>query len=249
MNLSISVIEGDWGDALTADVNEVVKSVAKCFEGAVLERPVEAIYVEPNSGNKDSPITLFDRAKSGEIRVILNVRDILWNQLAFQFAHELCHVLSNFKPPAHHSSKWLDESLCETSSLFALRAMAMSWQHSPPYPNWASYAPNFTKYFEGRYNDPGHQLPTGVAFQQWLDSQLPLLQDDSKRRADNTLVALQLLPVFEEDADAWRAVRYLNLWDESRDSTVQNFCTHWRETVPPRLCYIVDRIEYRLTRK
>jgi len=249
MDLSIMATEGDWGGALAADVTAVVKSVAQCFEEAVLERPVEAIRVEPTPGVLDPPITLFDRAESGEVRVLLNARGNLWARLAFQFAHEFCHVLSNFNEPAHHSSRWLDESLCETCSLFALRAMAASWRHSPPYPNWAPYAASFTEYLEQRWNEPGHQLPAGVAFPQWLASQLPVLRGDSGRRADNTLVALRLLPVFEENADAWRAVRYLSLWDASQDSSVEHFCAHWRETVPARLCSVVDRIERRLTRE
>jgi hypothetical protein len=247
MNLSIRVIEGDWGGALSADVTAVVKSVAQCFEEAVLERPVEAILVEPTSSISDPPITLYERTANGEVRVLLSVRGNLWARLAFQFAHEFCHVQSNYNPPPHHSSRWIDESLGETSSLFALRAMAASWRLRPPYPNWASYASNLTDYFEERRDEPGHQLPAGVAFRQWLSTQLPLLHDDSLRRADNTLVALRLLPVFEEDADAWRAVRYLNLWDAAQDLSVEDFCAHWRGTVPPPLCSMVNRIECRLT--
>lgn len=249
MNLSIRVIEGDWGGALPADVTAVVESVAQCLKEAVLERPVEAIVIEPTSSIQDPPRTLFDRTKGGEVQILLNVRGNLWAQLAYQFAHEFCHVLSNFNPPLHHSSRWLDESLCETSSLFALRAMAASWRDSPPYPNWASYAAKLTEYFELHRNEPGHQLPAGVAFPQWLASQLPVLRGNSGIRADNTVVALQLLPVFEENADAWRAVRYLNLWDASQDSSVEQFCAHLRTTVPPQLCSVVDRIEYRLTRE
>jgi hypothetical protein len=249
MNLSIRVVEGEWGGASPADVSAVVQSVAQCLEEAVMERPVEPILVEPTPGIDDPPRALFDRAKSGEVRVLLNVRGNLWARLALQFAHEFCHVLSNFGEPLHHSSRWLDESLCEASSLFALRAMAARWQHFPPYPNWAPYALRLAEYSEERCTDPAHQLPAGMGFLQWLASQVPLLRGDAGRRADNTLVALRLLPVFEENADAWRAVRYLNLWDASQDSSVEQFCAHWREVVPPRLCSAVDRIDRRLTRE
>jgi hypothetical protein len=246
MNLTIKVSEGGW-DAVPANVTAVVLSVAKCFERAVLERDVEAILVEPTTSPSDYPITVIDRTENGEVRILLPVRGPLWARLAFQFAHEFCHVLSNFDLNPHFSWGWLYESLCETSSLFALRTMAASWQLSAPYPNWTPYAIGFTDYFEERCNEHGHQLPAGVTFRQWFEANLPLLRDDCVRRADNTVVALRLLPVFEEDADAWRAVRYLNLWDSSNDVSVEHFCTHWRDTIPPTLRSAVNRIEHRLT--
>ena len=40
-----------------------------------------------------------------------------------------------------HANSWLEESLCETASLFTLRAMSRSWSIAPPYPAWKNYAP------------------------------------------------------------------------------------------------------------
>jgi hypothetical protein len=247
MSLCISVTDGDWGGALPADIGAVVDSVARCFDGAIVERLVEPVLVEPTTRPTDPPLTALRRTKDGNIRVLLNVRGNYWAQLAFQFAHELCHVLANFCEPLQHPSKWIEESLCEAASLFALNRMADSWKSTPPYPNWASYSAELTKYAIERCSVAEHRLPAGMAFHQWLASKLPLLQCDCARRADNTVVAQQLLPIFEHDADAWRSIRYLNLWDASQDTSVRQFCEHWRGTTPSLLRSVVDSIAQRLT--
>ena len=36
--------------------------------------------------------------------------------------------------------QWFCESLGELASLFTLRSMSVTWEVSPPYPNWRSYA-------------------------------------------------------------------------------------------------------------
>jgi len=114
MTVFIDVPEADWGGATTADIGAVVRSVAQCLEGALSERPMEAIRVEPTPTVQEDPITLFKRVDTGHIRVLLNMRGCFWAQLAYQFAHELCHVLANFREPFHHSSKWIEESLYHT---------------------------------------------------------------------------------------------------------------------------------------
>jgi hypothetical protein len=248
VDLSIKVAKDGW-DAVPANVTAVLLSVAKCFEEAILERDVEPILVMLTPSPSDPPKTGVEHTENGEVPIWLSVRGPSWAPLAFEFAHEFCHVLSNPTLKSHPSCAWLYESICETSSLFALRAMGASWQISPPYPNWAPCASSFVRLYEDRCKEPGHQLPAGATFPQWLGTNLPFLQNDCTRRADEVVVARRLLPVFEENVDAWRAVRYLKLWDASNDSSVEQLFAHWRDTIPPALCSAVDLIEHRLTRE
>jgi hypothetical protein len=223
MTVSIEVLDSDWGGAVTADIAAVIDSVAACFECALSERPIEAI------------------------RVLLNARGRLWAQYAYQFAHELCHVQANFCPPLQHPSKWIEESLCEMSSLFAINSMSHCWHSSPPYPNWKSYAPKLKQYLEDHCSKPEHQVPTGKSFGEWLLSRLHLLRADAFRRADNTIVARELLSIFEQDPNAWCAVRYLNLWNTSQDASIPEFCDRWRQATPSRHHCYTDEVDGRLT--
>ena len=83
----------------------------------------------------DHPQTNFKRTPSGRIAIGLAARDTHWAQYSFQFAHEFCHALANFSNNSQRLMRsplqvtfWLEESLCERTSLFTLRAMTRSWR-------------------------------------------------------------------------------------------------------------------------
>jgi hypothetical protein len=82
----------------------------------------------------------FKRLQSGDVRVLLNTQGRYWAQVAYQFAHEFCDVLANVPPndPGWKPSEWIEESLCETASQFALRSMARSWAIALPYGAWVT---------------------------------------------------------------------------------------------------------------
>lgn len=75
----------------------------------------------------------------------------------------------------------------------------MIWAKEPPYPNWLDYAIQLESYAADRMADPAHSLPAGLTFASWMAQHVPLLESDPVRRADNTIIAKKLLPIFETD--------------------------------------------------
>jgi hypothetical protein len=209
MILSIRVSKGDWGGAALSDVEAVARSVAKGF-GAYDEDESIAILLEPTPGEGDPPIALSSVSPSGEFVVRLSVRGNLWAKLSYQFAHEFCHVLADPGSFTLDRFTWIEEALCETGSLFALRHLAKAWANAPPYPNWRGYSAAFADYEAEHVFDQARTLPAGEHFTAWLARRLPLLEADAARRDDNTIVAKELLSIFEADNTAWRAVRHLH---------------------------------------
>ena len=88
-----------------------------------------------------------------------------------------------------HANKWLEESLCETASLFALRAMGKRWETEPPFGNWKSYAPKLTEYAQKRLDDPKVQLPAGKGFIEWFRENEPQMRKAGTDREKNNVVA------------------------------------------------------------
>ena len=83
----------------------------------------------------DHPQINFKLTSAGRIAIGLATQDTYWAQYSFQFAHEFCHALANYSnnqrqviPSTKNANLWLEESLCETASLFALRAMSREWK-------------------------------------------------------------------------------------------------------------------------
>jgi hypothetical protein len=241
MTLLIRADQGDWGGAQLSDVEAVARSAAASF-GALHENESVAIALEPTGSEDDPPMTHPATSPSGEFVIRLNVRGNLWARLAYQFAHEFCHVLADPRTWKNDRFAWIEEALCETASLFALRSMAKGWAIEPPYPNWRDYCSSLAGYEAERTSDTARRLPPGLPLSSWLVDHLTFLEADPYRRDDNTIIATELLPVFERDRAAWRAVRFLHTWPRSSVAPFADFMNGWAMACPAECHHVVESI-------
>ena len=232
MGVAIRANQGDWGGAQLSDIEAVARSVADSF-AAFDDDEAIAITLEPTTGEDDPPMTS-SSTSPGRSVVRLNVRGNLWARLAYQFGHEYCHVLANPTTLTDQQRRfsWIEEVLCETGSLFALRSMAKGWAVNPPFPSWRDYSSSLAQYEAEHVSDPMRSLPPGAKFTDWLTDRLPLLEADPYRRDDNTIIAKEFLLVFETDPAAWRAVRRLHYAQGSSEAPLAGFMTDWAGRCP-----------------
>jgi hypothetical protein len=186
---------------------------------------IEALEVRPDGG----PITLFKRAPDGAIIIKLNTRDTYWAQYAFQFGHELCHVLCRFDE-GDRGNLWFEESICEVASLYVLHSMAAEWQTKPPYPNWKSFAPKLAEYADKRLAE--RKLPQGTSLAAWYRAEAAALRADPVNRDRNRMVAGALLPMFEKSPQHWAAVAYLNQQKPAGAQTFEAYLQNWHDRAP-----------------
>ena len=236
----IKVGQTEWdGGAAVKDVQAVVDSVAKTFlrHGGVAT--AEAVLVYQTA---DTPIALWAPAPGGERVVKLATRGPYWCQIAYQFAHEYCHVFTRHWTVSHgHRNMWFAESLCELASLWCLCRMGDDWlAGDTPYANWQSYGQSLKKYVGDHTKD----VPTfgdADAFAAWLKANLDSLHKDHTNRAFNTVVAVRLLPLFRETPGLWQAVSHLNA-DVNADDAFQTHLQRWHDAAPADLRPAVTRI-------
>ena len=151
-----------------------------------------------------------------------------WSQYAYQFSHELCHVMCDFEGlSADNPNRWFHEALCELASVFTLRRMAAQWSASPPYPTWATYATALAGYAAELLNRTDHQVPSGLTLADWFASSEIMLRADPYQRGANATAAYSLLPVFEDEPQGWNAVRHL---PDSRGPLV-DYIADWHRAV------------------
>jgi hypothetical protein len=190
----------------------------------------------------DHPQTDLKRTPGGRIAIGLAAQDTHWAQYSFQFAHEFCHTLANFSdrsqrlvryPP--QPNYWLEESLCETASLFTLRAMSRSWQTAPPYPAWRDYAPWLNYYAQMRLTLPEHQLPAGKSFLDWFHEHQSALRQNAAIWDWNTIIAIHLLPNFEAEPRGWEAVTFLNRGSRDANESLAEHLAGWCYRCPEDL--------------
>ena len=215
-----------WGNS-KEKVRDILVSAASELWGAFPERSLKPILVEPVGG----PITLFDRGPGGEYRVRLDTGDNLWAQWAFQFAHEFGHILSNYDEVSHRN-QWFEETICEVASLFVLRRMADTWSHDPSPANWKKYAPALGKYAEARITRA--QLPEGMTLPQWYEANARRLAMTGYDRDKNTIVAVQLLPLFEKSPASWPAIGYLAAAKKGHSESLPDFLKAWQARCPEK---------------
>jgi hypothetical protein len=88
---------------------------------------------------------------------------------------------------------------------------------------------------------PEHRLPVGTPFVVWFRANEPALRRDSAKRDRNTIVAAQLLPIFEKEARGWGALAFLNRAANPNQSLSQYF-TNWRSRCPRELQRFVAKL-------
>jgi hypothetical protein len=242
--IDIRVQAGGFGRASPADIKAVLQSAAGEISRYCPNTRLPSIDVYRRS---DHPQTDLRRSDEGRIVIGLAARDNHWAQYAFQFAHEYCHALINYRnnreqlpPHAQRPNLWLEESLCETASLFTLRALGHSWLVAPPYPVWREYAPWFPAYARERLLLPKHRLPAGRPFIVWFRANEASLRRDGMNRDRNIIIAAQLLPIFEKEPQGWgAALAFFN--SASNQSLTQQF-TDWRSRCPRELQGFVAKL-------
>lgn len=244
-HLHIVVLPGEWGGSSLVDIRKVCESAAATIMAHLPDDGFAPIIIQhDNSG----PITLYKRGQGNEYIVKLDTRDRAWAQLAFQFSHEMCHVICNYRD-ATNQQLWFEETLCECASLYALRQMAVQWKTNAPYSNWKSYATSLRDYADDRI--AAYERKDSIA-QFYRANQTELIKNGTNRDL-NTYVAIRLLPLFEETPAAWQALRYINLGPTEENTTFQSYLQGWHDRSPTKhrafIRQVAAEFELQLTEK
>lgn len=216
-------------EASERDIAKVCLSAGAELQKWAPGLPFENIVVV--KGDK-GPITLFQRNERREIVIRLDTRKTYWSQYAYQFAHELCHVHCGFRD-GPRENLWFEESVCETSSIFCLRAMAVTWKTAPPYPHWASYASALRSYADDTVTKRAYKAEAeqkGLA-QFYRDHEAELRANPTNREL-NGAVALFLLKHLEEKPARWAAFRWLNATARPKDESFKDYLQRWERNTP-----------------
>ena len=236
--MQVAVTPFGWGVARTVDLKALLNDTASHLNRQMRAPLDETLVVVPAPCDDPIPRTHYRPSHGDSFFIQLTARDRCWCQYAYQFAHEFCHVLSEYERLQNSSNNWFHEAICELASVFALRRMAERWPTCAPYPNWADYAKSLTHYVQELISDKGRQLPIGMTLSAWLLSEEASLRNDEKQRDKNAVVAYCLLAVFESEPSGWNAVRKL----PNSSTMLKNYLCEWHSQVDPMDRPFVNRI-------
>lgn len=230
-DVKITVSADDWGDAEIEDIEKVLQSAAAELTSHI--SGINEILITVKN-DVDGPRTLYKRGADSEFIILLDVKGRYWSKLAYQFSHELSHVLTMNQADRQTPNQWFEEAVGETASLYALRKMARTWQTNPPYRNWKSYSSSLSEYAENYIAEEHRKLPSDQNFIQWFEINQASLRENPYLRDKDELIANQLLNLFENYPEAWDAVIYLNHTTPTSAQTFGNYLANWQRDAPPR---------------
>jgi hypothetical protein len=233
--LRIVVLPGDWGGSELEDMRKVCLSSAGTIWSQLADDTLAPILVRRS---QSGPISLFQRGKENEFVVKLDTSENAWAQCAYQFSHEFCHIICNFRNVPNRQL-WFEETLCECASLYALRRMAVEWKTKAPYPNWTSYASALSGYAADRIKTyDGRTDPVSEFYQKHKAE----LEENANQRDLNGYMAVKLLPMFEKTPSAWQALRYINLGPKEENASFQHYLSGWHDRVPAKYKPFVQQV-------
>lgn len=247
-HLAIEVDRQGWGAVDPDDIRTVLYSVADTLLTRIPEHGPLALRV---SHTHDTPAALYDRGPGGEYLIRLHADRDRWPLYVYEFAHELCHILSNYDRAGaeiRRRNQWLEETLCETASLYALGSLGTQWEYAPPEAHLAPHAADLRRFFRFLVTEQHRKLPEEIELDEWLQEHEAHLCADPYQRDKNDLVARTLLPLFFIEPDGWDAIAYLNLDAGDALASLDDFLRHWYAHTPQRHRPFVARISALLSK-
>jgi hypothetical protein len=242
---AIQVRQGDWGTARAQDIETVLRSVTNVLLPYFPQHVSDRIRVE---SSKQGPRVFSEKSPDGAYLVLLNVKDTRWDQFAYQFSHELCHIFTNIEHREigdgviARDHQWFEETLCEAVSLFTLKQVASNWERSPPHLRWKNYAPAFREYAEQLLSENHRRLPPDKSIGEWYADNREALKSNPYLREKNEILASSLLTLLENTPGSLQAIGYLNLEKSSFDKSFSTYLESWYSCCPEAGREFVGRI-------
>lgn len=246
--VSIQVDNKGWGAVDPRQIEVVLHSVADLLLGDQSDRPIKVRVSHTDS----NPVALYERGPDGEYLVRLHADRTRWYLYVYEFAHEFCHILSNYDRAGGEVSRqnqWFEETICETASLYALGSLATAWSLAPPEPELAAHAKDLRRFFRLLITEGHRKLPEDIELREWLREHEAHLSADPYRRDQNDLVAKTVLPLFFADPRGWDAIGYLNLHPDDPSASLDEFMRHWHANAPERDRPFIARLSTLLLRE
>ena len=225
---------GSWGHSAPADAAAVIERMrAACLMDVAMlsgQQPAK-LRVDNHSGSNPSIWLHTEEPTTGWIIVIVGRRD--WCNLAYQFGHELGHVICNsweLDAAPRNPCQWIEEALAEAFSLRGLGLLADDWEHAPPFPNDASYASSIRNYRENILAGyRGTALDQGISagFGRWFKIYEAFLSTHGNVSAAAGAVPA-VLSLLENDTALIADIGALNLWPGRSGVPLHDYFDLWK---------------------
>jgi hypothetical protein len=245
-------LTGDWRGSPPNAVMRVVsrvRDVSLSGFSLLSDRQPKTLRIE--SRGADFPAIWLHNENAELAWVLVVIGDCAWCQLAYQFGHELGHVLCNSWDRLAHPRPpcvWLEESVAEAFTLRGLGLLAASWERDPPFANDAGYASAIREHLGYRIKPYKAQAPN-ESCAAWFHKARAALDLQGGESSAEGPATLEILAELEKDSACVADLGALNRWPSRSGAPLEDYLTLWEQScaeigapgrLPKRLRQILD---------
>lgn len=229
-------LAGDWGRMLPRSANLVVDRMRHaCLDGVRLVSDRQPARLRVDEHRSGQPAIWLHPGDSDLAWIIVDIGERDWSKLAYQFGHELGHVVANSwqadakpAPPC----QWLEEAMVEAFSLRGLGLLAKSWKADPPFAGdnafgdaIADYRENIIKRYRTLADSQGLTRDASAWFvNHRSEIEIPGLNPFAQA------MSLTILAEYDQAPESVEALGALNRWPGRSTVPASQYFERWKES-------------------
>lgn len=224
-------LAGDWDPSYPPAALKVLERIRKvCLANVRLVSDRQPKKIRVDEHPQGTPAIWLHSEEEDVAWIIVNIGPHDWCKLAYQFGHELGHVLCNSwqvsarpGPP----SQWVEEALVEAFSLRGLNYLAESWAADPPFAGNASYAGAIREYRQNLVNNYSRS-----AQENQMDLNAWLKEDRSfvMRKEPKARLIIEILSILERYPQSVVDLGAVNRWRSRTYVPIEDYVTLWEKS-------------------
>jgi hypothetical protein len=227
-------LAGDWWRMLPRSADRVVERMRHtCLDDVRLLSDRQPTRLRVDEHTSGPPAIWLHPDGSSMAWIIVDIGERDWCKLAYQFGHELGHVLANsWQPHAKPTApcQWIEEASVEAFSIRGLGRLAESWKQDPPFTGDGAFGNAIADYRQniiGRYAKLADEQGLSRGAAAWFaghrgDIEVPGLNPFAQA------ASLSILGEYERDPSCVEAIGALNRWPGRSGLPVEDYFRQWR---------------------
>jgi hypothetical protein len=222
-------LAGDWGGSPQPAVLRVVtrmREVCVADVGLLSDRQPEQLRIDHRAGAQPSVWLHSEPPRTAWIIVSIGGRD--WSKLAYQFGHELGHVLCNswaVDARPRTPCQWLEEAMVEAFSIRGLSFLAQSWERNPPFAGDSAFGNAIRDYRQKTILN--YTLTGGSEIGSWFRANRRKLEHINGLGVAEGPAIVAILGMLEADRAAVADLGALNRWPGRSSVPLENYLDLW----------------------
>lgn len=227
-------VNGNWSGSLPGDVRAVIERMrSACLAGLPLRSDRQPAILRVENRPAGNPAIWLHSDGATRAWIVVNVGERDWCKLAYQFGHELGHVLANSWQPNDRPAapcQWLEESLVEAFAIRGIQLLAHDWARRPPFPNDNAFARSLLDYRAGLLARAAEIATSQGAREDsrtWFTSHRAELEQISRATSAPNAFVPALLRILEANKDAAAEISALNRWPGRSALTLPSYLDAW----------------------